>query len=119
MEHYYTWYLHKPHFKQSQTRLTFFLKEETKQAGIEAVLKEKHETWKTSVVHKNRRGEVEKYHKNFQRNGDHDMEEKIWKSLTKIINEKILKVTEKLRLNVYSPFYLFHLTINICYSNLM
>lgn len=43
--------------------------------------------------------------KNFQRNSDHDMEEKFWKTFTKIQSDKILKVTEKLRLNVYSPFY--------------
>lgn len=68
MEHYNTWHLHKPHFKQSQSSLTFFTKKESRQAGIEVVLKEKHEIWKTSVVHKGRRDEVEKYYKNFQRN---------------------------------------------------
>lgn len=65
------------------------------------------------MVHKDRRDEVEKHYKSFQRNSDYDMEEKFWKTLTKILSEKILKVTEKLRLNVYSPFYFLHLAINI------
>lgn len=102
MEHYYNWHLHEPHFKQSQLPLILFPKRRTKQAGIK---RKTLETWKISVVHKHRGDEAEKYEKNFQRNSDRDMEEKFWKPFTKIQSDKILTVTEKLRLNVYSPFY--------------